>query len=423
VPPGRIQATVRIPGSKSLTNRLLVLAALADGPSTVHRPLEARDSSLMVDALRSLGIDIDQSDDDASWKVTPGTIQGGGHVDCGLAGTVMRFVPPLAGLADGPVTFDGDPHARQRPTRPVLDALRELGVQIDDDDRGALPFTVHGNGAVPGGEITIDASASSQFISALLLAGARFDKGLRLRHSGPPVPSLPHIQMTLSAVSAAGVSIAAGVDGPNTWWVEPGPIQANDVTVEPDLSNAAPFLAAALVTGGEIRIPDWPRHTTQPAAHVLGVLTAMGAQTRHDDDGTLHVHGTGDIAGIDVDLHDAPELPPVVAAVATLADGATTIRGVAHIRGHETDRLAALRTELTGLGADVDETHDGLIIRPRPMHGGVFRTYADHRMAHAAAVLGLAVPGIEIDDISCTTKTLADFPGMWTSMLAEGHTT
>lgn len=414
-----MRATVDLPGSKSLTNRALVLAALADGPSTVHRPLVARDTTLMADALGTLGADVDRRNGDAAWTIAPGPFRGGVHIDCGLAGTLMRFVPPVAALADGLVTFDGDPHARTRPMRPVLDALRRLGVEVIDDGRGTLPFTVIGAGGVPGGEVTVDASASSQFVSALLLAGARFDKGLTLRHDGPPIPSLPHVEMTIAVLAAAGVDVdvSGAATAPDTWRIEPSTVRAHDVEVEPDLSNAAPFLAAAVITGGDVAIPGWPRETTQPGALLPGLLTDLGADVRHRDDGALVVTGDGNVAGIDVDLRDASELTPVVAALAALADGPTTIRGVAHIRGHETDRLAALASELNGLGGDVEETADGLVIRPRALHGGVFRAYADHRMAQAGAVVGLRVAGVEVDDISCTTKTLADFPGMWSSMI------
>ena len=414
-----VRATVALPGSKSMTNRALVLAALATGPSTLRAPLVARDTTLMAAALRALGATIDDAGHDgATWTVTPAPIRGGGHIDCGLAGTVMRFVPPVAALADGLVTFDGDPYARMRPMGIVIDALRELGADIDDAGRGTLPFAVRGTGTLPGGTVTVDASGSSQFVSCLLLAGARYDKGLTIHHVGPPVPSMPHIEMTLAMVRARGVVVDDSET--DTWRVEPGPIAPADVVVEPDLSNAAPFLAAALVTGGEVRIPHWPAATTQPGNALRDLLTAMGGECRLDPEG-LTVRGTGAVHGLDADLHDVSELTPVLAALAALADTPSHLRGVAHIRGHETDRIQALATELNALGGDVSETDDGLVIRPAALHAGVFHTYADHRMAQAGAVLGLATPGIEVEDIATTSKTLPDFPGLWEAMLGREH--
>ncbi|MCK5929674.1 MAG: 3-phosphoshikimate 1-carboxyvinyltransferase, partial [Nocardioides sp.] len=189
-----VEATVGLPGSKSLTNRALVLAALADGPSVVRRALRSRDSLLMAAALTGLGSHVDTSTDD--WTVTPGAFACDTEVDCGLAGTVMRFVPPVAALSHGTVSFDGDPHMRTRPIGEVLLALRHLGVEVDDDDRGALPFRLRGHGSVRGGRVVLDASQSSQFVSALLLAGVRYDEGIDVRHDGKPIPSLPHIDMT-----------------------------------------------------------------------------------------------------------------------------------------------------------------------------------------------------------------------------------
>ena len=414
---GPVDAVVALPGSKSLTNRYLVLAALADAPSRLRAPLRSRDTLLMADALRSLGADVEDVGSGPfgpDWLVSPGTVRGGVAVDCGLAGTVMRFLPPLAALADGPVAFDGDAHARVRPMRPVIEALRALGVTVEDGGRGGLPFTVAGTGRVAGGTVVIDASASSQFVSGLLLAGARYDDGLTVVHEGPPVPSEPHLAMTVETLRDCGVVVDDGVT--QAWRVEPGPIGSLDVQVEPDLSNAAPFLAAAVVTGGRVTVPGWPQWTTQAGDRMRDLLDRMGADVSLDRDG-LTVSGTGELYGIDADLHDAGELTPVVAALAALADSPSHLRGVAHLRGHETDRLAALATELSALGADVAETADGLTVRPRPMTGRTFATYADHRLATAAAVLGLRVPGVLVEDVGTTAKTLPDFPGMWHRML------
>ncbi|WP_020575823.1 3-phosphoshikimate 1-carboxyvinyltransferase [Actinopolymorpha alba] len=409
-----VDADVRIPGSKSITNRALILAALADGPSVVRSPLRARDTLLMASALRSLGVGVEDVDGD--WSVTPGELRGPANVDCGLAGTVARFVPPAAVLARGDVEFDGDAQMRERPMGPILDALRTLGGTIDDDGRNALPLTVRGQGKMPGGTVEIDASSSSQFVSALLLAGARYDAGVTIHHVGKPVPSLPHIEMTVGMLRARGVEVDDS--DPNTWRVAPGPIKAIDVEVEPDLSNAAPFLAAGLVTGGRVRVLSWPDETSQPGDHLHEIFGLMGAHVRLDSEG-LTLRGPESIAGLDLDLHDVGELTPVIAAVATLASEPSYLRGIAHLRGHETDRLAALSTELARLGADIRETDDGLEIRPRPLHGAVFRTYADHRMAHAGAVLGLVVPDLQIENIATTSKTLPDFVGMWTAMLSR----
>jgi 3-phosphoshikimate 1-carboxyvinyltransferase len=412
---GPVHARVVLPGSKSLTNRYLVLAALAGDVSRLRAPLRSRDTLLMAGALRALGVGVEDVDD-GDWLVTPARLAGGGVVDCGLAGNVMRFVPPLAGLADGPVRFDGDEGARVRPMAPVLEALRTLGVEVDDGGRGGLPFTVRGRGSVRGGTVTIDASASSQFVSGLLLSAARFDEGVTVIHDGKAVPSLPHIEMTVETLRDAGVVVDDG--DVHTWRVEPSDVNALDVQVEPDLSNAAQFLAAALVTGGSVHVPGWPQYTTQGGDFVREVLDMMGAEVVLDRAG-LTVTGGDGIGGIDVDLHDSSELTPVVAALAALADGPSVIRGVAHIRGHETDRLAALRTELTGVGAEVVETADGLHITPKPLHGNQFRTYHDHRMVMAGAVLGLAVPGVVVEDVGTVAKTMPEFTSLWDRMLHE----
>ena len=414
---GPLDAVVRLPGSKSLTNRYLVLAALADSGSRLRAPLRSRDSLLMAEGLRTLGADIvDLADGDGDWQVTPGAVRGGGQLDCGLAGTVMRFLPPVAALADGPVRFDGDEGARLRPMGPVLDALRALGVGVDGAT-SALPFTVQGCGVqgVPGGAVTLDASQSSQFVSALLLAGARYERGVTVHHDGKPVPSQPHIEMTVATLRAAGVVVDD--TEANTWRVEPGPINGLDVVVEPDLSNAGPFLAAALVAGGTVLVPDWPRQTTQAGDLLREILGAMGAHVEWSRSG-LRVTSDGVVQGIDVDLHEASELTPTVAALAALAVSPSWIRGVAHIRGHETDRLAALDTELTAMGADVVQTDDGLRIQPAPLQGRLFHTYHDHRMATAGAILGLRVPDVIVENVDTTAKTLPDFTGRWADLLA-----
>ncbi|MFI6521691.1 3-phosphoshikimate 1-carboxyvinyltransferase [Spirillospora sp. NPDC050679] len=411
---GPVDAVVPLPGSKSMTNRALILAAVADAPGTVERPLRSRDSALMAGALRAMGVLIDDEGD--GWRVTPGALSGPAQVDVGLAGTVMRFLPPVAALADGPVRIDGDPRARERPMGPIIAALRALGVEIDDGGRGALPFTVHGAGSVEGGAVTIDASGSSQLVSGLLLAAPRFAKGVEVRHEGPPVPSAPHLEMTVRMLREAGAVVETGE---NVWRVAPGPLAGRAWPIEPDLSNAAQFLGAALVTGGKVTVPGWPSDTAQPGDALRGLLTAMGAQVELGAEG-LTVRGTGSFTGLDADLHEVGELTPVLAALAALADGPSRLTGIAHLRGHETDRLAALVAEINGLGGDARELPDGLEIRPRPLHGGLFRTYDDHRMVMAAAVLGLAVPGVEVENPATVGKTLPDFTELWTGMLRTG---
>jgi 3-phosphoshikimate 1-carboxyvinyltransferase len=407
---GPVRATVAVPGSKSITNRALLLAALSERGGTLTGALRSRDSRLMIDALRALGVPVDDSGDQVVVGAHQG-LRGPAQVDCGLAGTVMRFVPPAAAIADGDVLFDGDPRARERPMSTVLDALRALGASLDGD---TLPFTLHGKGGLPGGAVTIDASASSQFVSGLLLAGARYDAGVTVHHDGKPVPSLPHIDMTVQMLREAGVAVDDSE--PNTWRVSPGPIASHDWVVEPDLSNATPFLAAAAVTGGSVTVPGWPTVTTQPGDVFGDIAERMGCTVRRGPDG-LTLTGPDQLHGIDVDLHDVGELTPTVAALAVLAHEPSVLRGIAHLRGHETDRLAALAAEINALGGSATETEDGLEIRPMPLHAGLWHAYDDHRMATAGAIVGLMVMGVEVDDIATTAKTLPDFPSMWAEML------
>ncbi|MBU2670843.1 3-phosphoshikimate 1-carboxyvinyltransferase [Actinoplanes bogorensis] len=407
-------ATVRLPGSKSMTARALVLAALADGPSVIERPLRARDTQLMTAGLRALGVTVDTADDER-WLVEPGPLRGPARVDVGLAGTIMRFLPPVAALAEGTVEFDGDPHARNRPLRPIIEALRSLGASIDSSPTGGLPLTVRGAGLIEGGEAVIDASASSQFVSGLLLSAPRFTKGLVLRHEGPPVPSAPHLRMTTHMLRAAGAVVDESV--PDVWAVEPGPMHGRTWVIEPDLSGAAPFFAAAMVTGGAVTLSGWPAESWQPVGRLTELLTAIGAEVTQSGDG-LTVRGTGQLHGITADLSEVSELTPVLAALAALADGPSELRGVEHIRGHETDRIAALVAELSKAGAEVTEFRDGFRVEPRPLHETTFETYADHRMAHAAAVIGLAVPGVSLTDVACTSKTLPEFPELWAGLVA-----
>lgn len=411
---GPVRATVRVPGSKSITNRALVLGALAVEPLEVCRPLVARDTAMMVAAIEALGAEVIETD--LGWLVRPKALRGPASVDCGLAGTIMRFVPPMAGLADGRIGFDGDAAGRSRPMGGLLDALRGLGVHIEPSGADRMPFVVLGRGAVAGGSITLDASASSQFVSGLLLSGARYDAGVIVRHDGKPLPSRPHVEMTIAMLRDRGVAIDDSE--PETWRVAPGPIAGGTIEVEPDLSSAAPFLAAAVVTNGRVAIAHWPTRTTQAGDRLRDLLQLAGADVARSDHG-LVVSGTGTVTGFDVDLHEVGELTPVMAALAAVADGPSYLRGIGHLRGHETDRLRAIATELSARGAGVDELVDGLAIRPGPLRGGIFRTYEDHRMVMAAAVLGLVVPRLEVENAGTVGKTMPGFVSMWRAMLAE----
>ncbi|WP_199253744.1 3-phosphoshikimate 1-carboxyvinyltransferase [Mycolicibacterium mengxianglii] len=415
--PTPVHATVAIPGSKSLTNRTLILAAVAaaqgQGQSTIAGALRSRDTDLMIGALRTLGLTVEG---DAAALTVSGSLapSAGATVDCGLAGTVLRFVPALAALGPVDVVFDGDEQARARPIAPLLGALRSLGVDIDND---SMPFRVAGTGGVKGGTVEIDASASSQFVSGLLLCGAAFEEGVTVVHTGDTLPSAPHIAMTTAMLRQAGVQVDDSTA--NQWHVAPGPVAARHWDVEPDLSGAAPFLAAAVVSGGIVRLTGWPSESLQPADTIVSLFEMLNA-TATQADTHLEINGTALYEGFDVDLRDIGELTPVVAVLAALATpgSVSQLRGIAHLRGHETDRLAALTAELNGLGGECEETADGLRITATQLHGGTWHTYADHRMAMAGALVGLRVAGVEIDDIATTAKTLPEFPHLWSDMLA-----
>lgn len=417
-----VQAFVVIPGSKSVTNRALILAAQADSPSILRRPLVSRDSELMVAGLRALGVGIEEKSvttngvEELQWIITPAPLRGGVKIDVGNAGTVMRFLPPLAALATGDVAFDGDPRSYERPLGPVIRALEELGISTEHDGRYSLPLKLHGIGKIPGGALTIDASASSQFLSALLLVAPSFENGIVATHKGGQLPSMPHIEMTVDMLRSFGADVEVDTAA-QSWSVKAGKLHGQELVIEPDLSNAAPFLSLAMVCGGSVTIADWPATTTQPGDQLRSIFTRMGAKVSMNERG-LTLSGTGVIHGIDIDLHDVGELTPSIAAVAALADSPSHLRGIAHLRLHETDRLAALTREINALGGDVVEEESALHITPAPLHGGVFHTYDDHRLATAGAVIGLVVPGIEVENIATTRKTLPDFPGLWSSLLA-----
>ena len=408
-----VHAQVRIPGSKSVTNRALILASLATSPSTIRKPLISRDSELMSAGLSALGISITGSDE--AWQITPAPLRGPARVDVGNAGTVMRFLPPLAAFAQGDISFDGDPRSYERPLGPVIKALEELGIEIEHGGRYSLPMVIKARGKVKGGALTIDASASSQFLSALLLVAPSMEEGITVTHRGGSLPSMPHIEMTVAMLRDFGADVTVD-PAAQTWSVKAGALHGKDLVIEPDLSNASPFLSIAMVCGGSITISDWPRATTQPGDQLRDIFTQMGATVELNDDG-LTLTGGSSIHGIDIDLHDVGELTPSIAALAALADSPSHLRGIGHLRLHETDRLAALTREINSLGGNVVEEETALHITPAPLHAGVFHTYEDHRLATAGAVIGLVTPGVEVENVATTRKTLPDFPGLWNSLV------
>jgi 3-phosphoshikimate 1-carboxyvinyltransferase len=409
---GPINVVLQIPGSKSVTNRALILASIADGTSLLTRPLRSRDTVLMAAGLRAIGVNIEDVGGD--WRITPGVLRGPARVDVGNAGTVMRFLPPIAALAKGEIHFDGDPRSHERPIGPVIEGLRAIGANIIDDARGAMPITVIGAGSLRGGDVSIDASASSQFISALLLVGPATRDGVTVHHIGSSLPSMPHIEMSVQMLRAFGASVDDSQ--PNKWRVESGPLTAQQLVIESDLSNAAPFLAAAIITSGSVTIKDWPSSTTQPGDQLRNILSMMGAKVAFVNAG-LRVSAGDALLGLDVDLHDVGELTPVIAALCAFATTKSHLRGIGHLRLHETDRLKALATEINGLGGHVTEHPDSLEIHPGQMHGGTFHTYDDHRLATAGALIGLLVPNVTVENIETTKKTLPDFVGLWSKMI------
>lgn len=426
-----LEATITIPGSKSVTNRALILAAISQTPSRLRRPLSSRDTDLMVKGLQSLGCKIEEvkTPEGFDYVITPAKLLGPTQIDVGNAGTVMRFLPPIAALANGLIHFDGDARSHERPLAPVINALEQLGISIEHGNKYRLPLTINGSGKIAGGVIEIDASASSQFVSALLLLGPATENGITVKHIGASLPSQPHIDMTIQMLRQFGGGVE--VIGNSTWIVKPAKLTGQDLVIEPDLSNAAPFMAAAMICGGAVTIKDWPKQTTQPGDQLREIFSKMGAQISFTDQG-LTVKGSSVITGIDIDLHDVGELTPSIAAVAALASSSSTLRNIGHLRLHETDRLTALATEINKLGGDVTETPTDLIIKPKPLSTGnlklnnsdekalyLFNSYEDHRMATAGAIIGLAVDGVVVENIETTKKTLPDFPGLWQQMLGN----
>jgi 3-phosphoshikimate 1-carboxyvinyltransferase len=411
-----INAKISIPGSKSATNRALILAAIAKTPSRLRKPLSSRDADLMVKGLQSLGCKIDEikTEQGFDYQITPQKLSGPTQIDVGNAGTVMRFLPPIASLATGLIHFDGDARSHERPIEPVIKALEQLGASIEHGNKYRLPLTINGSGQIKGGEVEVDASASSQFISALMLLGPATMNGLTIKNTGKTLPSMPHIEMTIQMLRQFGATVEVGQ---NSWTVKAGDLLGQDLTIEPDLSNAAPFMAAAMICGGSVEILDWPKSTSQPGDQLRDIFTKMGAKIEQNSEG-LKISGSGKINGIDIDLHDVGELTPSIAAIAALASSPSTLRGIAHLRLHETDRLAALANEINNLGGDVTEGPGELLIKPAKLVASqIFKSYEDHRMATAGAIIGLAVKDLKVENIETTKKTLPDFPGMWQEML------
>ncbi|MEI8222960.1 MAG: 3-phosphoshikimate 1-carboxyvinyltransferase [Actinomycetes bacterium] len=416
-----VDARITIPGSKSVTNRALILAALSDSPTLMRKPLHSRDSALMIGGLKALGVGIAEAEN-GDLTITPAPLFGPAHIDVGNAGTVMRFLPPVAAMAKGILHFDGDPRSHERPLGPVIAALESLGVSIEHGGRYSLPLTMNSNGQLQGGSVDVDASSSSQFISALLLVAPATKDGITIRHTGTSLPSMPHIDMTVHMLRELGVEIEI-IDN-KEWRVSPSVLHGREITIEPDLSNAAPFMGAAMICGGSVTITDWPQSTTQPGDQLRSILTDMGASVSFEKSSTgfdLKLTSDGKIHGIDVDLHDVGELTPSIAALAVLADSPSSLRGIGHLRLHETDRLAAIANEVNALGGAVVEEESALHITPAPLHGGTFHTYEDHRLATAGAMIGLRIPGIEVENIATTQKTLPDFPGAWADLLSQVH--
>jgi 3-phosphoshikimate 1-carboxyvinyltransferase len=370
----------------------------------------------MVKGLQSLGISITtiKTNEGFDYEVVPKKMFGPASINVGNAGTVMRFLPPIAALAQGLIHFDGDGRSHERPLAPVIKALEQQGVTIDHNNNYRLPLTINGVGKITGGEVEIDASSSSQFVSALLLIGPATENGITIKDIGNSLPSLPHIEMTIQMLNRFGVEVEVGK---KSWKVKPSELIGQDLVIEPDLSNAAPFMAASMICGGSVEIHDWPVSTCQPGDQLKQIFTKMGAQVKQSSTG-LEISGTGKINGIEIDLHDVGELTPSIAAVAALATSESKLSGIAHLRLHETDRLAALATEINKLGGKVTEGPGELIIQPASLKSKQeFKTYDDHRMATAGAIIGLAVEGIVIENIETTKKTLPDFPGLWLEML------
>jgi 3-phosphoshikimate 1-carboxyvinyltransferase len=406
---GPVDAVVSPPGSKSLTNRALVCAALAEGGSTLRRALDADDTNAMVDGLRALGIEVEADPPSQTVRVIgcggrpPATVA---IADAQLSGTTSRFLLPVAALAAGTIRVDGALPLRARPMGPSIEALRSLGVTVTDVGApGHLPVDVS-DGPVAGGEITVPGDASSQFLSGLLLAAPAMRTGLTVRVEGTLV-SRPYVDMTVAVMSAFG----ATVDRPDdrTWRVEPQTYAATTYEIEPDASAASYAFAVPAIVGGTVRVDGLGSSSLQGDVAFVELLARMGARVEQTATSTT-VHGTGRLQGIEADLSAISDTAQTLAAVAPFADGPTRITGIGFIRRKETDRVRAMVTELRRAGVDAEEEPDGILVRPGPIRPATIETYDDHRMAMAFALLGLGAPGIAIADPGCVAKT---YPGYW----------
>jgi 3-phosphoshikimate 1-carboxyvinyltransferase len=400
--------TVAVPGSKSLTNRALIAAALARGSSQLEGILLADDTEAMLDGLARLGIavEVDRAGHRATVTGCGGTVPPGpATVDVRLSGTTARFLAPLVALGRGRYVLDAAPPFRARPMGPVLDALLALGARIEDlGEPGHLPVAVHTEG-VRGGHVRVAGDVSSQFLSGLLLAGPAVPDGLTVELTTDLV-SVPYVELTLGTMAAFGARVER--PHPRRFDVQPGGYRATSYRVEPDASAASYLLAAAAITGGRVRIPGLGHGAVQGDVRFADVLGQMGAEVVRDGDG-LEVRGTGRLEGIDVDLADLSDTAQTLAAVAVFAEGPTRVRGIGFIRRKETDRIAAVVTELRRLGIEAREEPDGFVIEPGTPRPGRVETYDDHRMAMSFTLLGLVVPGIEIADPGCVAKTFPTY--------------
>jgi 3-phosphoshikimate 1-carboxyvinyltransferase len=408
IPTGPLSGTIRPPGSKSITNRALLCAALADGESLLTGALESEDTGVMIDGLRRLGMPVAQDTTARTLRVTGcgGRLPArGGELYVANSGTTMRFLAAVAALAHGRFRLDGTPRMRQRPIQDLLDALVQLGVDArSEQGTGAPPVVIEAAG-LRGGRATIAGDVSSQFLSGLLMAAPYAAAPVELAVAGPLV-SQPYVEMTLAVMRAFGVAV--GTKGLAEFHVPVDrPYQGRHYAIEPDASAASYFFAAAAITGGRITVEGLSRSSLQGDVAFCDCLERMGCRIDFGPD-SITVWGQPLHGNVTLDMNAISDTVQTLGAVALFADGPTMITGVAHIRHKETDRLRALATELRKLGAGVDEQPDGLRIVPGDLHGAEIETYDDHRMAMSLALVGLRVPGVIIRDPGCTRKT---YPG------------
>jgi 3-phosphoshikimate 1-carboxyvinyltransferase len=399
-------ATIRVPGSKSVTNRALIIAALADGNSRIVNPLFSDDSFWLMDALVRLGIDVhaDGERGEVYVRGQSGEIYASGvDLFVGNAGTVARFLPPFLALGRGPFTVDGVPRMRERPVADLVDGMRQLGAEVEyAGEDGRFPLMIKGGG-IPGGKARVSASKSSQFISGLLMAAPYAQAPVTLHPVGRK--EWPYVGITVALMRAFGVEVDEAANGRFT--VAPALYSSREYEVEPDASGASYFMAAAAVTGGRVRIPGLGASSPQGDLRFAGVLRDMGCRVEIASD-FVEVQGPDHLRGVEVDMNAFSDTMITLSAIAPFAEGPTTIKNVGHTRLQESDRLSAVATELTRLGVKTQTTSSFIRIIPNKIRPGVVRTYGDHRMAMAFAITGLVASGIRIRDPGCVTKT---FPG------------